>query len=95
MKKNLVCFLCVLMLISGTLFANGAQETKDTSKFPEKGITLIVPFRAGGGTDALARKLADIVGKQSGVQIIVETRQEGPELSAWPRVPWRSLMATP
>jgi tripartite-type tricarboxylate transporter receptor subunit TctC len=42
--------------------------------WPEKPITVIVPFPAGGGTDAFARPLAAHLGQQLGKQIIIDNR---------------------
>jgi tripartite-type tricarboxylate transporter receptor subunit TctC len=40
--------------------------------WPAKTLTWIVPFAAGGPTDAMARDIADKVGKQLGQVIIIE-----------------------
>lgn len=40
--------------------------------WPSKSLTWIVPFAAGGPTDAMARDIADKVGKQIGQSIIIE-----------------------
>jgi len=42
--------------------------------FPEKPITLVVPWAAGGSTDILARALADQWSKQFGQVVIVDNR---------------------
>lgn len=42
--------------------------------WPDRTITFIVPFAAGGGTDAFARPLAAQLDKQFGQRIIVENR---------------------
>jgi len=53
-------FLSVLMLLSVgvVLFAFGSSET-----YPTKSITIIVPSKAGGSTDATARKFAQVAKK--------------------------------
>jgi tripartite-type tricarboxylate transporter receptor subunit TctC len=42
--------------------------------WPSKVITMIVPFPAGGSTDALARRLANDMGEKLGQKIVVDNR---------------------
>ena len=44
------------------------------ASWPSKPVTLIVPFPAGGGTDAFARPLAASFARQSGKSLIIENR---------------------
>lgn len=74
--KKLATLVLLAVTILSMVFANGAQEATADS-FPSKSITLIVPFGAGGGTDALARKIADIAQKQSGVNFVIENKTGG------------------
>lgn len=46
-------------------------------KFPSQPLTLIVPYAAGGSSDALARSLAQAVGREAGVAVVVENRPGG------------------
>lgn len=46
---------------------NGAKEETD---FPKKDITMIIPTGAGGGSDVIARYLADALGKELGVTVV-------------------------
>jgi tripartite-type tricarboxylate transporter receptor subunit TctC len=48
----------------------GAQS----EAYPHKPITFIVPFAAGGGTDAIARILQDDIRKELGQPIIIDNR---------------------
>ena len=57
-----------LFLICAAPLAVIAQE------WPNKPITFVVPFPAGGGTDAFARPLANQLTKQLGKQIIIDNR---------------------
>lgn len=48
--------------------------TAQAQAWPDRTITFIVPFAAGGGTDAFARPMAAQLDKQFGQRIIVENR---------------------
>jgi tripartite-type tricarboxylate transporter receptor subunit TctC len=64
MKSRWSCiFFALIAITSQNLFA----ET-----FPSKPITLVVPFPAGGPSDALARQVAQRMGIQLGQPVIVE-----------------------
>ena len=58
-----------------TLAASASASTADA--FPTKPIRLVVPFSPGGGTDILARQLADELTKSTGWNIVVENRPGG------------------
>ncbi|WP_341668507.1 Bug family tripartite tricarboxylate transporter substrate binding protein [Alcaligenes sp. SDU_A2] len=61
-----------LTAVLGTgLAASGAAHAAD---YPERAITVIVPFPAGGGGDTLARIATDAIGRQLGQTMIVENR---------------------
>lgn len=45
-----------------------------TDNFPERPITLVVPFGAGGGTDVLGRLLAEHMSEGLGQPVVVENR---------------------
>ncbi len=42
------------------------------AEYPDKPITVVVPFAAGGPTDKVARDLADVLRKQLGQTIVIE-----------------------
>lgn len=73
MKRLMAVVLSVAM---GCMSLTGCGAKK-AAEYPSKDITMIVPFGAGGGTDALARKLAEIVEKQSGISMIVTNKTGG------------------
>jgi len=54
------------------LTAPGLSAAADS--YPDHAIRLIVPFAAGGGTDIMARIIAQDVGKELGQTIVVENR---------------------
>ena len=68
MKRIIVLALTALILLM-PIFAQGQTET--TSSYPEKGITMIVPYPAGGTTDVSGRKFAALLSKELGVSVTV------------------------
>lgn len=44
------------------------------SAWPAKPVMMVVPFPAGGGTDAFARPLAAIFAKQTGKQLVIDNK---------------------
>jgi tripartite-type tricarboxylate transporter receptor subunit TctC len=63
------CFAAVLVA-AGLLIGSdgGAQD------YPSKPIKLVVPYPAGGGTDVLARLIAQKLGERLGQPIVIENR---------------------
>jgi tripartite-type tricarboxylate transporter receptor subunit TctC len=57
LRKGLV----LVLIVSFSVFALvgcGSEKKAEAPKFPNKAISIIVPFAAGGGTDAVGRALA-------------------------------------
>lgn len=65
----------VVAMCSALLLFAAAPTAAQT--YPNKPIKLIVPFTAGGGTDVLARQLAENLTKAEGWNIVVENRPGG------------------
>ncbi len=65
--KNKIIFIVIFSLLFTISF----------SKYPTKNITLVVPFSAGGGTDAVARKISNIAEKELGKPIIILNKTGG------------------
>ena len=57
------------MLTLGSHISSYAQ-----SSWPSKPVNLIVPFPAGGGTDAFARPLSALFAKQAGKSMVIDNR---------------------
>ncbi len=65
MKKILIATMAAASMLTSVSFAQD---------YPNRPITLIVPFPAGGGTDNVARVFAQKVAQQLGQPIVVENR---------------------
>jgi tripartite-type tricarboxylate transporter receptor subunit TctC len=52
-------------------------QFSNAATYPQKPITLIVPFAAGGGTDSIARDLAKLISESLGQPVIVNNRSGG------------------
>lgn len=61
-------------LASAVLFITALMIAPAHAAWPERPVTLIVPFGAGGNTDILARALAQEMSRQFGQTFIVENR---------------------
>lgn len=68
--RNLL--LSAMMVLGTTSLPENSLAQKYT--YPTRPITLVVPFPAGGGNDALARLVAERMSKTLGQQIVVENR---------------------
>jgi len=60
--------LIVALAAFGFAGAAGAQD------YPERPVTLVVPYAAGGGNDVMARIVAEKMSKTLGQQIVIENR---------------------
>lgn len=64
----------ILMQLGACALALAATGAYAQADYPSKPITLIVPFPAGGGTDAFARPLAAVMAKSLGKQVVIDNR---------------------
>ncbi len=73
MKKSLKTILAFALALVLAL-SMGASALAD---FPEKEVTIVVPFKAGGNVDLCCRIIADEMTKILGQQVVVENRAGG------------------
>ncbi|MDR1514414.1 MAG: tripartite tricarboxylate transporter substrate binding protein [Synergistaceae bacterium] len=66
MSKKMTMFVAAVLL---SLFTVSACFAADAAKWPEKPITMLIPFATGGGTDFNARLVAKILGDITGVRV--------------------------
>ena len=69
---NLTNALLVALLACGSLL--GVARPAHAQAYPSRGITLVVPFAAGGPTDVVARALGAVMGKSLGQTVIIENK---------------------
>jgi len=58
----------------GTLAALASPWATAQSGWPTRPVTIVVPFPAGGGTDAFARPLTAVMTKNAGKQFIIDNK---------------------
>jgi tripartite-type tricarboxylate transporter receptor subunit TctC len=60
--------------VFGLALACGAASAQTASPWPQKSVRVVVPFAAGGNTDAIARIAAERLAQVLGQQFVVENR---------------------
>jgi tripartite-type tricarboxylate transporter receptor subunit TctC len=73
MKRTRVSIVC-LWLAAFALSVNGCGRS---GVYPNRPLTMVVPWAAGGGTDAIARVIASLVEKELGKPVNVVNRTGG------------------
>ena len=71
-----------LVVLLGAFIGLGIAAQTSAQTYPTRPIKLLVPFTAGGGTDLLARILAQKMSENLGQQIVVENKPGGNTLIA-------------
>ena len=61
-------------LLFATVAALPSQADAQTGDYPNKPVTIVVPFTAGGNTDAFARMVGDELDKALGQRFLVENK---------------------
>lgn len=64
----------IALCLTAAALASGASAPAFAQAWPQRPVTFIVPFPAGGGTDAFARPIAAQLDQQLGQRIIIENR---------------------
>ena len=64
----------LLALIAGAAAAAHAQQQPAADTYPDKPVVLVVPTAPAGGTDTVARVIADTMGRRLGQTFVIENR---------------------
>ena len=63
----------VIRVIAGVAMALACGATM-AAGYPDRAVTIVVPFPAGGTTDILARQLGNALGNKWGVPVVIENK---------------------
>lgn len=75
--KKLLSAALTMVMVAGILGGCGSSSGGGADAYPEKGINVICPWSAGGGTDACLRAFSDALGKNLGVTLTVDNQTGG------------------
>jgi tripartite-type tricarboxylate transporter receptor subunit TctC len=64
----------ILRAAGGLIVVMATLSGADAQDYPNRPITLVVPYAAGGGNDVMARTVAEKMSRTLGQQIVVENR---------------------
>ena len=73
-KPSVVRYALFALVAGISVLTGPAEAQTQAPAWPDKPITFIVPFAAGGGTDAFARPLAAQLDAQLGKRVLIENR---------------------
>ncbi len=75
--KRFTKILAIALSLSTVLASAGCAKGEKKADFPKKAITVICPWAAGGGTDAVLRAVCAAAEKELGVTLTVENKTGG------------------
>jgi len=75
MSRPMAAARCLVVLLLFVFTASAAaQSGNDSSKYPGKPVRVIVPLAPGGGSDIVARIMAQALAQQWGQSVVVDNR---------------------
>ena len=64
----------MMLVAASIMFAAFGTFTPAAADYPQKPVTLVVPYKAGGSTETMARVFSKALGAELGVNVVVKTR---------------------
>jgi tripartite-type tricarboxylate transporter receptor subunit TctC len=74
LRSNLKAAVWLFALAAWTMLPSVLADDKAWATYPDRIVRIVVPFAPGGGTDVIARTLAQEMAKDLGVSVIVENK---------------------
>ena len=65
---------CILSIASCVIGLAPIASYSQSTSFPQKPITLIVPYTAGGGVDSIARLIVPLLSERLGQRVVIENK---------------------
>ena len=72
-RRGLVRFGITAALAAG-IFTGLSLGPQARAEYPEKPVTLVIPYKAGGSTETMARVYAKALARELGAKVVVRTR---------------------
>lgn len=78
-RRFIAFFAVAALLAPAALFASGGAESEMQDEslydtYPERPVTIVVPFSAGGGTDVIFRAVASVIEEYWGEPLVIVNR---------------------
>ncbi|CAB1065738.1 hypothetical protein D1BOALGB6SA_10537 [Olavius sp. associated proteobacterium Delta 1] len=71
---NSVCWKTLTVVAAVTILTTAWVSAPAYAAFPDKPLTVVVPYKAGGSTDSMIRVLAKALAKEVGQPVVVQNR---------------------
>lgn len=84
MRKFSMSLAALAVLATGLVAGGAAMALDKPDGFPERPLTIITPYGAGGGSDQLSRAMASVLEKVTGVGVQVVNKPGGGGMAAVP-----------
>jgi tripartite-type tricarboxylate transporter receptor subunit TctC len=73
-RPNLKAVVMLFALAAWTMLPSALSYDKASALYPDRIVKIVVPFAPGGGTDVIARTLAQEMARDLGVSVVIENK---------------------